>query len=87
MAKISDAEDKTDYIQFLRIVYKVSVDASGVKSLLKKIEKWYNYRNEIVHSMFHKDIDELRNGYKKHVEEGFEMARFLDNQVKSLRRA
>lgn len=84
--KAAESAD-SEYAAFLKQIYRVTVDVGKVKRTLNKIKKWCNYRNEIVHSMFHKDIDELRNGYKSHVEEGFLMARFLDDQVKRLRKA
>lgn len=83
-------DDKTvqdDYIKYLRQIYKVSIKPSELKSQLKKVRKWCEYRNEIIHSLLNKDIDALHEGYESHVREGFNLARYIDTQVRSLRRA
>ena len=67
--------------------YRVSIKVAELKSVLKQIEKWCKYRNEIVHAMFNKDLDDLRRGYEHHVKDGMKLARYIDSQVQSLKNA
>ena len=53
---------------------------------LKEIENWRQYRNQIVHAMFSKDIEVLRSNYKEHVEQGYQLGRYVDRQVQALKR-
>lgn len=80
-------ETMSSFEKDLRKRYKASVNRRELKRNLKRIEKWCGYRNEIVHASFNKDLDALRQGYKQHVEEGMELARYVDGQVKSLKKA
>ena len=79
--------EQTDFEKHLCRAYHYSIDRREFKSKLNKIEKWCNYRNEIVHAMFNKDIDALREGFSEHVENGFSLARYVDEQVKHLKNA
>ena len=54
--------------------------------VLKGIDKWRDYRNEVVHSLFNKDLDELEANFRKHVEDGFAFGRDLDNTIKRIRK-
>lgn len=71
----------------LKRSYVATIKVGEMKSLLKNVLKWCDYRNEIVHGLFNKDLDDLRSGYKQHVEEGYTMARKIDSYVESLKRA
>ncbi|GEM_PF-4718219 len=48
----------------------------------KKIDKWRSFRNEIVHAIFNKDLDELTAKFRGHVEEGYALGRTLDSVMK-----
>ena len=74
-----------DYYMFLRTVYHASIDVNEFKKNIKQIRKWCDYRNEVVHAMFNKDLDVLRKGFKEHVETGFQYARIVDAQVRKLK--
>ena len=56
-----------------------AMEALGVT--VKEIENWRQYRNQIVHAMFSKDIEVLRSNYKEHVEQGYQFGRYVDRQV------
>lgn len=79
----SDHED--EYLLFLRTVYNASLDIKKFQNTIKQIRKWCDYRNEVVHAMFNKDLDVLRKGFKEHVETGFQYARVVDAQVRKLK--
>lgn len=64
----------------------LSGNESKCKSKLKEIENWRQYRNQIVHAMFSKDIEVLRSNYKEHVEQGYQFVRYVDRQVQALKR-
>ena len=51
------------------------------KLSIKKISQWTRYRDEHIHGMFNKDLDELRAGYRSHVEQGYKLAREFDKYV------
>lgn len=76
-----------EYAAHLIKVYQVSLDTKELRVLLNKIDKWRDYRNEVVHALLNKDIDDLHLTFKSHVEEGFLLARRIDNAVNQLKRA
>lgn len=87
IAETEAADENDDYYVFLRTVYNISIDIGEFKKTIKQIRKWCNYRNEIIHAMFNKDLDALRSGFKEHVEKGFELARVVDANVRKLKNA
>ena len=77
----------TDEIQ--KALYKKLHDESKcdeVLSLLKDIEQWCGYRNEIIHSLMNKNIDSLRDQVAKKAEEGHNLFRRLDKQVQWIKK-
>ena len=70
-----------DYMCHLRKVFKYSINITEMKKQISKINKWCEYRNEVVHALFNKDLEDLRSGYKNHVEEGYLLARYIDQVV------
>lgn len=67
--------------------YKASIKVAEMKNALNQIEKWCKYRNEIIHAMFNKDLEDLRRGYEQHVKDGMKLARYIDSQVQLLKNA
>lgn len=82
-----NASELTNFQGSLRRCYKATVKVGEMKKSLDKIDKWCKYRNEIVHGLFNKDLNALRAGFKEHIEEGFELARYIDSQVSKLKTA
>lgn len=82
----SSGTSKDEYIKNLGKVYKYAFNATEFKALLNKIDKWREYRNEVVHALLNKDLEDLHSTYKGHVEEGYGLARELDNIVNRLKR-
>jgi hypothetical protein len=62
------------------------IDIGGMLDVLKSLEPWLDYRNEIIHASMNKNIDSLYEQLGAKVEEGMEYARFIDEQVRILKR-
>ena len=84
--RLRDSFPDDDYAQSLINIYSIAFDSVEMNKLIKSIDKWREYRNEIVHALLNKDLDDLHVTYKTHVEEGYILARKLDNIVNSLKR-
>ena len=82
-----DTQDMSPLEKDLNKCYSTVLKVGEMKKYLDKIDKWCGYRNEIVHALFNKDLNDLRQHYKEHVEKGFDLARYIDNQVVALKRA
>lgn len=80
-------KDEDSYAEWLDKVYKYAFNKSELKRCFGDIKKWCRYRNEVIHGLFNKDLDDLYNGYREHVEEGYALARKMDGFVKKLKSA
>lgn len=63
-----------------------SLDISGLLQTLDGIDEWRSYRNEIIHALMNKNLESIENKLLEQVEKGMEMARFIDSQVKILKK-
>ena len=63
-----------------------SLDIAGLYDMLKEIENWNGYRNECIHSVMNKNIDSRGDEVAVKANEGMKLARFLDSQVKILKK-
>lgn len=63
-----------------------SLDVGGLLDTLKSIESWKDYRNECIHSVMNKNIDSLGEEVAAKADEGMKLARFLDSQVRILKK-
>lgn len=84
--KCGKLKGEDEYAAFLDKVYKYAFNKSEFKSSLKAIRNWCKYRNELIHGLFNKDLEDLHSGYRAHVEDGYQLARQLDNYVEQLKR-
>lgn len=62
------------------------LDVGGLLQMLDDSEEWCKYRNECIHSVMNKNLESLEGGIAAKSMEGMEYARFLDSQVKILKR-
>lgn len=85
MEKCDDAKDQNKYAAFLAEVYKHAFDNTEFEKCLEAIKKWCRYRNEVIHGLFNKNIEDLYKGYRQHVNDGYDLARELDNYVRQLK--
>ena len=81
------ADEMSPFEKSLKRRYNTAIKIGELKKALKQIEKWCKYRNEIVHALFNKDLEDLRKGYEQHVRDGMQLARYFDSQVQSLKKA
>ena len=49
---------------------KDTLDVKQLQNDIGRLNKWLNYRNEITHDLFNKDLDDLNNKLKSIAEEG-----------------
>ncbi|MBR4515632.1 MAG: hypothetical protein IKO61_12205 [Lachnospiraceae bacterium] len=83
----AEGELEDDYLKVLKKELEGCVDLDGTQQVLKKVSKWIKYRNEIMHALMNKKVEDLQEQLCDKVVEGMELVDFLDNQVKSLRRS
>lgn len=74
------------YLQVLKQEYEGCVDMDGLLTVLDEIDAWRAYRNEVVHGLLNKNMDSLDLELAEMVEKGMSYARFVDSQVKALKR-
>lgn len=63
------------------------VDVGGVLETIEDLNGWLGYRNEVIHASMNKNIDSLYENLGENVEKGMEYARFLDSQVKIMKKS
>ena len=71
----------SDYLKKLKIQYK-EIDKQYFLKALNDVEKWKNYRNELIHSVLENNIDSINDTLKEKVDEGKQ----LINQLTELSR-
>ena len=59
-----------------------SIDTALVLQLFDEMEKWCDYRNEIIHALMNKNIYSVTEELAAKVEEGYRIARELDSQIR-----
>ena len=79
-----DRNDK--YLTALRQQYDRYVDVDGLLMTLDEITEWCNYRNEVIHALLNKNTNSLEEHLKLRYAQGMELARFLDDQVKVVKK-
>ena len=74
---------------FKSILWKALHDQEHITeilSILKEMEGWCDYRNEVVHALLNKNTDSLYAQLEHQAAAGFKLFRRLDNQVQWVRR-
>ena len=74
------------YLKILRDQYDRYLDVDGLLDTLSEIDDWRDYRNEVIHSLFNKNTYSLNEEISVQAERGMQLARFVDNQVKCLKK-
>ena len=64
----------------------MDIDVGGVIDTLKEMNVWLDYRNEIMHASMNKNVESLYDNLDTQVEKGMEYARFIDSQVKLMKK-
>lgn len=65
----------------------LGVDIGGLLDTLEDMSAWLDYRNEIIHSSMNKNIESLYDDLDVQVEKGMEYARYIDSQVKLMKKS
>lgn len=73
------------YLAVLKSEYE-GLDIGGLLTTLDQIDIWREYRNEIIHGLLNKNMTSVDAELKSKVEAGMEYARFIDSQVKALKK-
>ena len=63
-----------------------SVDIGAMLVSMDSLTEWIKYRNEIMHASMNKNVDSLYENLNVKVADGMEIARFIDSQVKLLKK-
>lgn len=63
-----------------------SVDVDGVIEILDSLDKWRDYRNEIIHCLMSKNTYSIDLTLKEQVLNGRDYARFLDAQLRIIKK-
>ena len=74
-----------DYLVSLKAIL-MDIDVGGVFDTLEEMDAWLDYRNEIIHSSMNKNVESLYDDLDIQVEKGMEYARFIDSQVKLMKK-
>ena len=70
----------------LKKEYEGNLDIGGLLETLECVDKWRKYRNEVIHGLLNKNLDSLNEKLFEQVELGMKYARFIDSQVKVLKK-
>ena len=76
-----------DYIEPGRYIEKYFPENNNrYIAVLDDVDTWRDYRNEIIHGLLNKNVNSVNADLKAKVEDGMSYARFIDSQVKALKR-
>ena len=79
-------DEENIYLYELKILFE-DIDIGGILDTFTELKSWLAYRNEIIHASMNKNIDELNSNLPEKIELGMEYARFLDSQVKIMKKS
>lgn len=81
--ELSDCNDK--YLLALRKQFDKYIDTGSLTETLGEIEDWCAYRNEIIHALMNKNIENIETELASKAEDGMRLCRELDSQVDKLK--
>lgn len=84
--KTESFSEEDEYLRILKEQYESRLDLDGFQDVLDNIGKWLDYRNEVVHGLLNKNVDCVKLDIREKVELGMSYARFIDSQVKVLKK-
>lgn len=73
------------YLWTLKNQYE-SLDAGELSRVIDEMEDWLRYRNELIHALMNKNVESTNKQLSMRVEEGMYYARFIDSQVKIIKK-
>ena len=83
---VQEGVPEEPYLAVLKKEYEGCLDIGGLLETLDDIAMWRNYRNEVIHGLLNKNLDSLNEELQEQVELGMQYARFIDAQVKALKK-
>ena len=83
---VQEGMPEEPYLAVLKKVYEGCLDIGGLLETLDDIAMWRKYRNEVIHGLLNKNLDSLNEELQEKVELGMQYARFIDAQVKALKK-
>lgn len=81
--ELGECDDR--YLLALRSQYDKYIDAERLMNALNSIERWFSYRNEIIHALMNKNIESTYSDIASKAKEGMMLCRELDSQVDRLK--
>ena len=81
--ELVDCNDK--YLLVLRKQFDKYIDTGSLAETLGEIEDWCAYRNEIIHALMNKSIENIELELAVKAEDGMRLCRELDSQVDKLK--
>ena len=78
--------DEDKYLVALKSQYEGSFDVGEFLEVLDEIDKWREYRNEIMHALLNKNVESLWEELASQTEKGMQLARKLDAYVKLVKK-
>ncbi len=81
-------ENENEYSFYLRELKSLmeSVDVDDVLRTFREMEKWLEFRNEVIHASLNKNIDALYDGLDEKIEQGMQYARALNGYVRVMKK-
>lgn len=76
--------NKKSYLYLLKSECE-SIDIKEMRKQLGCIKKWCDWRNELIHGLLNKNIDDLYNNIESRVEEGYSYYKYLSNISKEIK--
>lgn len=83
----STAENVEDKYLILLKKQIEGVDIGGMLEIIKELEDWLKFRNQVVHASMHKNIISLYEQLPEMTEKGMEYARYIDGQVRIMKKS
>ena len=74
------------YFDALKQIYSSKIEAMEFIAVLDKLSVWCKKRNEITHAMLNKNILDMQEKLFPLAEDGYEIARYIDNRVDAIKR-
>ena len=81
-------ENENEYSIYLRELKSLmeSVDVDDVLRTFREMEKWLEFRNEVIHASLNKNIEALYEGIEEKIGLGMQYARGLDSYVRVMKK-
>ena len=84
-AETTDDLSRNRYLKTLKSRCE-SVDVDGIVEILDSLDKWRDYRNEIIHCLMSKNTYSIDSTLKEQVLNGRDYARYLDAQLRIIKK-